>query len=359
MTPAAGSGGATPASSPLRVLVEDPLVVMAVTEGRRAPIGPLPALTAALGRRPAQFLLQLHGQFESADRSAALVRAWRDHMAVAPHQPITVLANTMREVRALLGAGVAAVLCNHNAFIDEETFVVDPPARKEFDAIYVARFAPEKRHELAARVPRLALVSGHLAPAEHLQLDHIRRALPGATWANAAAAAAVGAALAPDRAGNVARRVIARLGHVGLGSAAVVEWMNRSSVGLCLSASEGAMRASMEYLLCGLPVVSTRNIGGRDRYRHPGHWLEVPADPAAVAAGVARLVAAPPDPRGIRAAALAKIGHDRAAFVDLVQSMVEDAGGTSDFAARLPGLLRGGILRRASVAEFARGLARP
>jgi hypothetical protein len=42
-------------------------------------------------------------------------------------------------------------------------------------------------------------------------------------------------------------------------------WLNQARVGLCLSAYEGCMRASAEYLLCGLPIVSTPNIGGRDR----------------------------------------------------------------------------------------------
>ena len=37
-----------------------------------------------------------------------------------------------------------------------------------------------------------------------------------------------------------------------------------SQVGLCLSKSEGAMFASIEYLLCGLPIVSTKSVGGRD-----------------------------------------------------------------------------------------------
>jgi len=39
-----------------------------------------------------------------------------------------------------------------------------------------------------------------------------------------------------------------------------------SKVGLCLSKKEGAMFASIEYLLCGLPIVSTRSVGGRDEF---------------------------------------------------------------------------------------------
>ena len=41
---------------------------------------------------------------------------------------------------------------------------------------------------------------------------------------------------------------------------------NMSKIGLCLSKNEGAMYSSIEYLLCGLPVVSTKNTGGRDEF---------------------------------------------------------------------------------------------
>lgn len=345
----------TPATVQLRLLADDPPVVVTVAEGRRAPIGAVPAIAAAFGRQPAHHLLQLFGQFETPSRHEALIAAWRDHMAAAPHHPVTVLANTMREVRALQRGGVPVVPCNHNAFIDERVFDVDPAVEKVFDAIYVGRFSAEKRHHLAAKVSRLALVSGHVAPADLADAARIRAMLPDAVWANAEVARRHEPA--EGRAGRVARILIDRIGHVGLPSSATARWMNRARVGLCLSAVEGAMRASMEYLLCGLPVVSTRNIGGRDRYREAGHWREVADDPEAVAAAVADFVAKPPDPQAVRTAALAKVRHDRAGFVDLVQAIVEEGGGTIDFAARLPRLLEGGLLRRVAGSDLAQTLA--
>jgi glycosyltransferase involved in cell wall biosynthesis len=44
----------------------------------------------------------------------------------------------------------------------------------------------------------------------------------------------------------------------------VVSILNQSKVGLCLSTIEGSCYASSEYLLCGLPVVSVENKGGRN-----------------------------------------------------------------------------------------------
>ena len=43
----------------------------------------------------------------------------------------------------------------------------------------------------------------------------------------------------------------------------------QSRCGLALSAQEGAMYASGEYLLAGLPVVTTRSRGGRDAFTIP------------------------------------------------------------------------------------------
>jgi len=44
----------------------------------------------------------------------------------------------------------------------------------------------------------------------------------------------------------------------------VIETLNKSKVGVILSEREGACYASGEYLMCGLPVVSTKSLGGRD-----------------------------------------------------------------------------------------------
>lgn len=49
-----------------------------------------------------------------------------------------------------------------------------------------------------------------------------------------------------------------------LGEVAAV--MRQAYVGLSLSFIEGACLASLEYLLCGLPVVSTHSLGGRDAW---------------------------------------------------------------------------------------------
>jgi hypothetical protein len=61
--------------------------------------------------------------------------------------------------------------------------------------------------------------------------------------------------------------------------------INKAHVGLCLSAEEGAMFVSAEYLLCGIPVVSTRNKGGRDVMFTPEHVFIADDTPESVAHG--------------------------------------------------------------------------
>src|SRR6185503_10521296 len=69
----------------------------------------------------------------------------------------------------------------------------------------------------------------------------------------------------------------------------VSDALNQCHTGLCLSAKEGAMRACVETLLCGIPVVSIAAVGGRMRYLNNSNSRIVPADAASVAAAVQEL----------------------------------------------------------------------
>lgn len=97
-----------------------------------------------------------------------------------------------------------------------------------------------------------------------------------------------------------------------------------SSCGLALSAKEGAMWASMEYLMCGLPVVTTRNIGGRDFYLHEDYAKWVDPDPNSIYQAVCEFVNCPIDRRKIRNSVLKLVKGERVRFLqrcnnDLIQ----------------------------------------
>ena len=340
-----------------RVLSAHPLIVTATSEGKELPIGAAPLLAAAIGDRPATVLTRLAWEVETPWRLDRLVAAHRRHAAEQPRHRVVMLANSAREAWLLQAAGVRSYLCNHNALVDETAFTVGDPAARTVDAIYNARMKPYKRHALAAAVPSLALIYGRVLPEERAYFQEVCRLMPQALMVNAIEAERTAATLAAPAARRAVAMFTRHIGPAALPRSTVADWLRRARVGLCLSASEGAMIASIEYLLCGLPIVSTRSLGGRDRYFEPDHCVIVPDAPAAIADAVAALAARAIDPHAIRATALAKMRHDRAGFVALVQAIIDEAGGRDEFAARFPALLADDLFPHRPVADFAAEIA--
>lgn len=104
----------------------------------------------------------------------------------------------------------------------------------------------------------------------------------------------------------------------------IVRLYNQCRVGLCLSGMEGAMFASMEYLLCGLPIVTTRSVGGRDAFFDPEYVITVEDTPEAVSAGVKEMCARAPDPARIRAQTLEKTAMHRGWLRNLLREEVTE-----------------------------------
>lgn len=158
---------------------------------------------------------------------------------------------TMTYFRA---AGFDGRLINHNCFLDYN-LIKPVDIEKKYDAVYVARFAPFKRHSLASKVSNLALVAGS---AWGVESD----AIPAHAYLN-------------DR---------------PLNSGEVVKKICESRVGLILSEAEGACYSSSEYLLSGIPVVSTPSYGGRDIWYNELNSIVASPDPDSVAAAVSDLI---------------------------------------------------------------------
>ncbi len=107
--------------------------------------------------------------------------------------------------------------------------------------------------------------------------------------------------------------------------ARISEYLAKAKCGLALSASEGACFASAEYFLCGLPLVNTPALGGRD-VLFPNEYVKVvEPTPDAIAEGIAYWVANPPEPDKIRTSWLDKAKPHREAFNKL---MIELTGRT-------------------------------
>lgn len=242
---------------------------------------------------PVTLLLQLGWQHETPKMRDQLTQGLREAATLMPNLSVTVLCNSIVERDNLRRAGLRAEFCHQNAFLDERRFKLYPRRRKEFDAIYVARITPFKRHHLAYEVNSLRLIGGYSKRSQYdrATFAEVRDRLPRADYSNKVSA------------GSIPREI------------------QRARCGLCLSAEEGAMFACAEYLLCGLPVVNTANIGGRDHIIPEVAVRQVPDCPKEVAAAVRWWRDHAPRPEVVRAEFLQLVRPHRQLLLGLLSEL--------------------------------------
>ena len=299
------------------VLSKDPLVIYTPVGGGR-PLNSLVALGRRLASRRAVFLLMPNWTLE---RPAVIARLGRDlawYGERFPGHELIFLCNTEEERRLVSGVGGTAIFSNHNLMVPEEVFRPLPDVPVEFDAVYTGRISPGKRHHLALDVERLVHITvsiGELPPAAARAF--IRRL--------------------QDRSPlhRIANPIVGGL-TAGLPPEEVNRVYNRAAVGLCLSAAEGAMCSSMEYLMAGLPVVSTPSLGGRDVFFDPDYCLIVEPDPAAIRRAVETLRDRRIPRDEIRARTLEKVRPQREELMAFLSDLLRRAGSTEPPLTRWP-----------------------
>ena len=237
---------------------------------------------------PFTMLLQTGWSVLDQKFAEELLDRMHDARCLFPEARFIFLANE-EEALPILGPAAECILCHQNAFLDPRRYPLAGPPRN-FDAIYVARITPFKRHALAAKVPRLHLVGTRSRPEEEY-FQSIMRSVSAARWDERI----------PER----------RIGHA----------IGQARCGLALSAVEGAMFACAEYSLCGIPVVTTGNIGGRDAMIPGFSVFRAEDTPESVAEGVSHWKANPVPARDIRDAFLKMARPHREVLADLLASI--------------------------------------
>ena len=241
-------------------------------------------------------LVQYVWSIESAGNLIAIAAALTDAQQTLPGHTIVPLASTEGELAFLKQTGFPAIMGNGSVFCDERIWQAAMPHASLFDAAYSGRLDPYKRHELAAGIESLLLIyDWSLSASTSDRLMHTKKLLPTAFFANH-----------EMNGGNYSLFTKEK----------ICQLYGLSEVGLCLSAVEGWMRATMEYLLCGLPVVSTKSLGGRDRYLKDEYCAIVGDDPGEVAHAVQRLKNRNFDREKIRAEVLENLNLDRNQLLD-------------------------------------------
>lgn len=320
----------------MALLSLEPLIVASVIGVKRMPL--FSTMPRAVARRPAHLLLGLGWSADDDTLAEQFAEVCRRHRAAHPRHHIVVLANEPGAVPRLRVRGVEAVPINQNAFVDDRIFKPLPGRQPRYDAVYNARFTPFKRHDLAREVERLVLIGypaqGEARPSDGY-LPHLRAVLPHASYAN------------EWRDGRPS----------WLRPEQVNEVLNDARVGLCLSAVEGAMYASAEYLLSGLPIVTTPSRGGRDYFFDPEFCLTVEPDPRQIREAVQALVARNIPRQHVRARTLERIEAVRRRFFELVQQIYDAHGVARRFADEWPILRRHRLIEWVPIRRFWRDVA--
>ena len=235
----------------------------------------LPAFQKALSQgEKFTMLLQLGWSAELPEVANELKTRLAEAKNAFPEARFIILANAPKEVEIIQQFN-EVYSANHNAFLDPARYPVAKKAERKFDALYIARITPFKRHDLALKVKNLHLIGSY----SEKEKEHFQKTIakfPHAVWSRKVPSFFIGKKIC------------------------------EAACGLALSAVEGAMFSCGEYTLCGVPVVNTRNLGGRDtlvpefacRYaedtaesvaENVQYWVDNPIDPVEIRNGFLKL----------------------------------------------------------------------
>jgi glycosyltransferase involved in cell wall biosynthesis len=301
----AAEGGSRRDTGHFSLLQERPVILHASDWEITDPTAALWSVLDALPVARSYLLVSPTWTLEASDshqhQLSRSIEAVRDRFG---HVEVVVLAGSPTELEAWAGTGQPALYCSHNAFVRDDYFFPIVSRVPTFDAIYDGKWADYKRHQLAGSVQSLALIAYPLPESSsEAYSEKALSAVGHATWFTKP--------WLPDP---------PYLSHSEVNAA-----YNTARVGLCLSEREGACFASIQYLLAGLPVVTTINLGGRDEFfnERVARWVDADAD--AVAGAVAELGSLRLDPAAIRAEALKRVGEHRQRLLEWIRGVVDEA----------------------------------
>lgn len=205
-----------------------------------------------------------------------------------------MVTNSKKEDSYRRWFNIPGLQCSAYIYTDEKDYGI-LNIDKKYDAVYAAQLMPFKRIELAKELSKVFVLTYTPGAGKNSENDlpsfcpAMKHADYNKTWVD----------------------------HIGKN-----RLFNQSRVGLCLSKEEGPMLASLEYMLSGLPVVSTESKGGRDEYYNKEYTLIVDDNPTAVRKGVEELIARQIDPNYVREKTIEKLNSDRTRYVEFISEYV-------------------------------------
>jgi len=293
-----------------RIIAKDPIVTIS-KRWRDAPLGIAGAAPDFFRKKHALHILSDTWHSYNQNKRCLIKKDLQRLSRYLVNNHIIYLGNTQYETWLLSRSNISAIHSSELISIDESIF---KPGAEQLckiapaEAVYNARLDPFKRHNLAYGLIRLALIYRDNKYFKK-RYEELKCVMPHWYFIN-------------NEIGNGQ--------YYYLNNKEVASILNQCQVGLCLSSEEGAMRASMEYLLCGLPVVTIRNIGGRDRYFDKDNSIYADDTPESVAEAVQVFLNNMPDRMDIRNSVLQKIQLDRNDFVNTINEIIKSIYGVSN-----------------------------
>ena len=234
--------------------------------------------------------------FDGPNTIQQIIKSYRFHQDKYHHHKILFLLNNLDESREFKKNSIPCKFIHQNALVDSNIFK-PISISKTYDIIYNARLDSMKRHYLLKDCRNIGLISGYVMNIDRSKeeyLNELKKNIHHAFMINSNQ---------PTSLENFNYDMGIQL----LKSSEVNIAINRSRVGVILSSKEGACYASIEYLLAGIPVVSTKNIGGRDYFLDKRFCRNVPSNPKSIKIAVDELISLNISPRFIRKETIKKI----------------------------------------------------
>jgi glycosyltransferase involved in cell wall biosynthesis len=250
--------------------------------------------------------------FDSFSTFDEIAYYYKVHQNKFPNHKIIFLLNSKKEYDNFNRRGIKSEFIHQNALVDVQQFK-PLKQKKKYDVIYNARMEQMKRHYLLRFCNKIGLISAYVMKIDHTKkhyLDELRNLIPNACMIN-------------SRTQTLLKDFQFEMGFKYLSSKEVNVAINQSKVGVILSAKEGACYASIEYLLSGIPVVSTKNIGGRDYFLDKRFCRIVSSNPKAIKNAVDELISLNISPRFIRKETIKKINPHVQKFRNLLREVLK------------------------------------
>ena len=263
----------------------------------------LPVFSELIGKEKEAVIFKfLPWSHESLEAVKHVRYFYNKHKALYPKHQVHILCNTEQEQRMLSAITPHTHFINQNALLDERLFPLAPLDPRPYDVVCNSRLIWMKRQHLLSDLNgRIALFGNNSIPTEWDYFDVLRRTIPLARMLHF-----------PDT--PYLKDVFPFTEIPFSPYEALAARLNQAYTGALLSRAEGANYASSEYLLCGIPVVSTSSIGGRDVFFDNRYCRIVPSNPRKIKNAVEELIAQKIEPAFIREETLKKMEPHRQRF---------------------------------------------